>query len=401
MKDASRSLSVLVLLLAVSVGAPAATAQETTSEQPEAADAQPAPAGGPAAQTGSAASTELKSMVSLDGVSPTQLTGYGLVVGLDRTGDRVRGRRGAAYTVQSIANMLREFGVNVSPDMLESRNAAAVLVTATMDPFSGAGNELDVTVSALGDARSLSGGVLLRTPLKGPSGTTNYAVAQGPLTTGSAQASSQGTQVTVNHPNTGRVPNGAIVRQAPPVNLNQEEVGLVLSRPDFTNAKKIVDAINEVFPDAAEADHAGRVNVSMPDELNSASQLMAALEGIQVEAEAPARVVINERTGTIVAGGDVTISEVMVTYGGLTVSTREDRFVSQPNPLGEGETVPYAQGSAEVQQQGAQSVVLPPNTNVSDLASALNELGVTARDVISIFQSIDRAGALQAKLVIL
>jgi flagellar P-ring protein precursor FlgI len=340
-------------------------------------------------------------MVSLANASPIQLTGYGLVVGLDRTGDRVRGRQGAAYTVQSIANMLREFGVNVEPRMLESRNAAAVLVTSTMDPFSGPGNELDVTVAALGDARSLSGGVLLRTPLQGPSGETRYAVAQGPLTTGAAQASSRGTEVQINHPNTGRVPNGAVVRKQPPINLSDDGVDLVLNRPDFTNAEKVAEAINNVFGDAAEVSHAGRVSVSMPDALNSAPQLMAALEGIEVEAEAPARVVINERTGTIVAGGDVSINEVMVTYGGLTVSTREDRFVSQPNPLGEGETREFAQGSAQVQQQGAESVVLPPNTNVSDLASALNELGVTARDVISIFQSIDRAGALKAKLVIL
>jgi flagellar P-ring protein precursor FlgI len=340
-------------------------------------------------------------MVSLAKASPVQLTGYGLVVGLDRTGDRARGRRGAAYTVQSIANMLRNFGVNVRPSMLESRNAAAVLVTTTMDPFSGMGSQLDVTVSALGDARSLSGGVLLRTPLKGPSGEVNYAVAQGPLTTGAAQASSRGTEVQINHPNTGRVPNGAVVREEPPISLSQDSVGLVLSRPDFTNAEKIVEAVNEVFPDVAEAQHAGRVNVSMPDALNSASQLMAALEGIEIEAEAPARVVINERTGTIVAGGDVSINEVMVTYGGLTVSTRERRAVSQPPPLSGGETRSIAEGSAEVQQQGAESVVLPANTNVSDLSAALNELGVTARDIISIFQSIDRAGALKAKLVIL
>ncbi|MFB6278889.1 MAG: flagellar basal body P-ring protein FlgI [Salinibacter sp.] len=373
------------------LGGGAAVAQTDTSQA----------AAGPGAQSASTATTKLKSMVSLAGASPIQLTGYGLVVGLDRTGDRARGRQGAAYTVQSIANMLRNFGVNVRPDMLESRNAAAVLVTTTMDPFSGMGSQLDVTVSALGDARSLSGGVLLRTPLKGPSGEVNYAVAQGPLTTGAAQASSRGTEVQINHPNTGRVPNGAVVREEPPISLNQDSVGLVLSRPDFTNAEKIVEAINEVFPDAAQASHAGRVNVSMPEALNSASQLMAALEGIEVEAEAPARVVINERTGTIVAGGDVSINEVMVTYGGLTVSTRERRAVSQPRPLSEGETRSVAEGSAEVQQQGAESVVLPANTNVSDLSAALNELGVTARDIISIFQSIDRAGALKAKLVIL
>ena len=340
-------------------------------------------------------------MVVLQGASPMQLTGYGLVVGLDRTGDRARGRRGATYTVQSIANMLQQFGVTVDPNVLGSRNAAAVLVTATIDPFSGPGSRLDVTVSALGDARSLSGGVLLQTPLMDPGTKTQYALAQGPLITGAAQASSQGTSVKVNNPNTGRVPNGAIVTAAQPVNFNQDEVGLVLRRPDFTNAGKIADAINEVFPAAAEAEHAGLVNVQIPDQLNGTSQLMAALEGIQVEVEAPARVVINERTGTIVAGGKVTISEVLVTYGGITISTREDRFVSQPNPLAEGETAPFAEGNAEVQQQGARSIVLPPNTDVSELAEALNELGITARDIISIFQSIDRAQALQAELVIL
>jgi len=383
---------VLVLVVALATfGVGAAMAQNNQEDGP----------GATGAASGSPATTQLKSMVSLAEASPMQLTGYGLVVGLDRTGDRVRGRRGAAYTVQSIANMLRKFGVNVPAEELESRNAAAVLVTTTMDPFSGTGSELDVTVSALGDARSLSGGVLLRTPLKGPSGETNYAVAQGPLTTGSAQASSQGTEVQVNHPNTGRIPNGAVIQQEPPINLSDDGVGLVLNRPDFTNAEAVVEAINEVFPDAAEATHAGRVNVTMPNALNSASELMAALEGIEVEAEAPARVVINERTGTIVAGGNVTINEVLVTYGGLTVSTREERVVSQPQPLSEGETRTVEQGSASVQQQGAESVVLPPSTNVNDLASALNELGVTARDVISIFQSIDRAGALKAKLVIL
>lgn len=375
-----------LLALALSGGAGSALAQEG----PVAGDSASSPT----------ATTELKSMVSLEGASSIQLTGYGLVVGLDRTGDRARSQSGAVFTVQSVANMLREFGVNVDQEVLQSRNVAAVLVTANLDPFAGTGSEIDVTVSSMGDARSLSGGVLLRTPLQGPDEVLR-AVAQGPLTTGAAQASSQGTEVTVNSPNTGRIPNGAIVRKAHPVDLSQDGVGLVLSRPDFTNASKIADAINEIFPDAAEASHAGLVNVSMPEELNNTSQLMAALEGVEVEVKAPARVVINERTGTIVAGGNVTIGEVMVTTGGIVVSTREDRFVSQPNPLGEGETQPVAEGEAEIQQEGARSVVLPPNTNVSELAAALNDLGVTARDIISIFQSIDRAGALQAELVIL
>jgi len=381
-------------LLALGVLVPPVFGQESDGESPSVASNQ-----APAAENGTA-TTALKSMVSIEGASPLQLTGYGLVVGLDRTGDRARAQSGAVFTVQSIANMLREFGVTVDREVLESRNVAAVLVTANLDPFTGQGSKMDVTVSSLGDARSLSGGVLLRTPLQGP-GEVLRAVAQGPLTTGAAQASSQGSEVQINSPNTGRVPNGAIVRRPHPVDVSQEEIGLALRRPDFTNASKIADAINHVFPGAATAQHAGLVNVEMPSELNNSSQLMAALEGIEVEAKAPARVVINERTGTIVAGGDVTISEVMVTTGGIVVSTREDRFVSQPQPLSEGETQPFSQGEAEIQEEGARSVVLPPNTNVSELATALNELGVTARDVISIFQSIDRAGALQAELVIL
>ncbi len=343
----------------------------------------------------------LKDMVVLEGAAPVQLTGYGLVVGLDRTGDRARGRRGALYTVQSIANMLREFGITVNPERLASRNAAAVMVTVTMDPFSGPGSRLDVTVSALGDARSLSGGVLLQTPLLDPITKTLHAMAQGPISTGSAGASSRGSSVQVNHNNTGRIPNGAIVKAPLPVDLARSDVGLVLRRPDFTNAAKVADAINAVYPDAAAAEHAGLVSVSVPAEAGGTAGLMARLEGLTVEVDVPARVVINERTGTIVAGGGVGISEVMITYGNLIVATQEDRFVSQPNPLGEGETVAGAEGSVAVEQEQARSVVLPPNTDVNELAAALNELGLTARDVIAIFQSIDRANALQGELVIL
>ena len=389
---ALRTIGLFLVLATVAPLAPPAMAQPTA---PDSA------AAGNSGASGSSASADLTDMIVLEGAAPKQLTGYGLVVGLDRTGDRARGRRGAAYTVQSIANMLREFGVTVNPDVLGSRNAAAVLITATLEPFQGAGSRLDVTVSALGDARSLSGGVLLQTPLLNPATKTQHALAQGPLVTGAAQASSEGTTVTVNSPNTGRVPNGAIVTKNPPIAMNDAEVGLVLRRPNFTTAQKITDAINEVFADAAETRDAGLVRVQVPEALNSASQLMAALEGITVEVTAPARVVINERTGTIVAGGNVTISEVMVTSGGITISTREDRFVSQPRPLGEGETVPFSEGNAGVTQEGTRSVVLPPNASVSELATALNDLGLTARDVISIFQSIDRAQALQAELIVL
>ena len=371
-----RSVLLVFLTLLASVTAPHAEAQVT-------------------------ASSRLKDMVVLEGAAPMQLIGYGLVVGLDRTGDRARGRRGAPYTVQSIANMLRQFGLAVNPEMLGSRNAAAVLVTVTMAPFSGPGSQLDVTVSALGDARSLSGGVLLQTPLQDPVTKQTYALAQGPLATGAVLASSVGSSVKINHTNTGRIPNGAIVTTAKPLAIDGDRVGLVLRRPDFTNATKVAEAVNEVFPDAAEAEHAGLVRVAVPPQVGGTAGLMAALEGLAVEVDAPARVVINERTGTIVAGGNVSISEVMVTYGSLVISTQEEPVIAQPNPLAGGETVVGAVGQATVEEEATRSVVLPTNTDVTQLAAALNELGLTARDVISIFQSIDRASALQGELVIL
>ena len=363
-----------------------------------AAVALPAPA---AAQT--AGSARMKDLVVLEGAAPVQLTGYGLVVGLDRTGDRARGQRGSPYTVQSITNMLRTFGITVDPNMLAARNVAAVMVTATMNAFNGPGSALDVTVSALGDARSLSGGVLLQTPLLDPTTRQVHAMAQGPLSTGAVLASSRGSSVQVNFTNTGRVPNGGLVTNPLEVDLSQrQQVGLVLKRPDFTNAVRIAEAIGAAIPGAqANVEHAGIVRVDVAGLPGGAPGFMAAMEDLNIDVDVPARVVINERTGTIVAGGSVHISEVMVTYGSVVVSTQVEQFVSQPAPLSEGTTVAGSEGTASISEERARSVVLPPNTDVSSLAAALNELGLTARDVIAIFQAIDRAGALQGELIIL
>ncbi|MEX0599890.1 MAG: flagellar basal body P-ring protein FlgI, partial [Rhodothermales bacterium] len=192
-----------------------------------------------------AGSARLKDLVVLEGASSVQLTGYGLVVGLDRTGDRARGSRGAPYTVQSVANMLRRFGVNVNPDDLSTRNAAAVMVSATVTAFNGEGSSIDVTISALGDARSLSGGVLLQTPLINPITDELHAMAQGPISTGSIQASGVGSSVQVNHSNTGRIPNGGVVTSSQGLDMAaSDELALVLRRPDFTNAQRIADAIS-------------------------------------------------------------------------------------------------------------------------------------------------------------
>ncbi len=343
----------------------------------------------------------LKDLVVPEGAAPVQLTGYGLVVGLDRTGDRARGRRGAPYTVQSVANMLRTFGITVDPAVLSTRNAAAVMVTTVMDPFSRPGSQLDVTVSALGDARSLSGGVLLQTPILNPVTGQVHVTAQGPVSTGTVSASSLGAGARTGPTNTGRIPGGGLVVVAAPTGFDAASLGLVMKQPDFTNARAIAEAVNSVLPGAATVVHAGFIEVDVAGAQGGAAGAMAQLEGLFVTIDVPARVVVNERTGTIVAGGNVRISEVMVTYGSLVIATQSDPVVSQPAPLSGGQTVAGEVGSVGIEQEIAQSVVLQPNTDVGQLAAALNDLGLAARDVISIFQAIDRAGALQGELVIL
>lgn len=368
------------------------------------ASAQPAASAPPAATSVAAASqvqasARLKDFVTLEGAAPVQLVGYGLVVGLNRTGDRARGRTGAPYTVQSIANMLQRFGTTVDPSRLGARNAAAVMVTATLDPFSGPGSQLDVTVSALGDATSLSGGILLQTPLLDPIANQPYATAQGAVSTGTLLASAAGTSARTGPTNTGRVPGGGLVVAAPPLELSGPTAGLILRSPDFTNAARVTAAVNGQFAGAAEAVHAGLVRVQVPP--GGVVELMAALESLEISVDVPARVVVNERTGTIVAGGEVRISEVMITYGSLVISTQVDPVVSQPAPFSDGQTVAAAVGSVSIDEAQARSVMLPPNANVAELAAALNELGMTSRDVIAVFQALDRADALQGELVIL
>lgn len=348
------------------------------------------------------ATSRVKDLVTVAGQSTRQLTGYGIVVGLDRTGDRARGLRGSPYTVQSIANMLQRFGITVDPEQLAARNTAAVMVTATLSPYAGPGTTIDATIAALGDAKSLSGGVLLQTPLIDVTTGTAYAMAQGSISTGSVLASSAGSSVKVNHSNAGRIPGGAIVTRASGNGgLASDSLGLMLRRPDFTNAVRIAEAINQQLPGAASVSHAGLINLTRPSSVSSTPELLALVEPIEVGIDVPARVVINERTGTIVSGGNVRISEVMVTYGSVVISTQLDPVISQPGAFSDGETVEAEVGSAEISEDGTRSVVLTPNTEVADLAAALNALGITARDVIAIFQAIDRADALQGELVIL
>jgi flagellar P-ring protein precursor FlgI len=273
------------------------------------------------------------------------------------------------------------------------------MVTATLGPFHGLSSHIDVTVSSLGDASSLSGGVLLQTPLLDPLSDAVYVVAQGPVSTGTLLAAAAGSGERTGPTNTGRVPGGGLVTQSAPLDLSGPTAGLVLRNPDFTNAARIAEAVNDRYPGAAQALHAGLVRVQVPPE--GVAGLMAALEADEVDVDVPARVVINERTGAVVAGGQVRIAEVMITYGGLVISTQIDPVISQPAPFSDGETVVTEVGAAQIDQETAQSIVLPPNTDVTGLASALNALGLSSRDVIAVFQAIDRAGALQGELVIL
>ena len=288
------------------------------------------------------ASSRIKELVVPAGAAPVQLLGYGIVVGLDRTGDRARGRSGSPYTVQSIANMLQRFGVAVDPQFLGSRNAAAVMVTATLDPFAGPGSAVDVTVASLGDARSLAGGVLLQTPLQDmASGGEVFAMAQGPVLTGTLLASAAGSSTRTGPTNTGRVPGGGAVVRGSDAALPSGPLDLVLRQPDYTNAAAIAEAVNTAFSGSATVVHPGLVRVAVPAGAGGPAGLMAALEGVRVAIDVPARVVVNERTGTVVAGGKVTIGEVMITYGALTIATagRPRRLPARavlPGPHGDG-----------------------------------------------------------------
>jgi len=350
--------------------------------------------------------TPLKELVQVRDANRKELIGYGLVTGLDRTGDRSMSRSGAAFTVQSIANMLKNFGINVDPDRLRTRNVAAVMVTAKISPYHAPGSEIDVTVSSLGDASSLQGGVLLQTPLLNPNTKKVYANAQGPLVTGGINAETTGARVSRNLTLTGTIPGGGTVVFNDAYTPSREKpLGLILRQPSYTNAQRIADAINKKFEgDVAEVRNAGMVQVAWPDKFQDTGDLnlfTSLVMDVDINVDTPARVVINERTGTIVAGGDVVIGEVLISHGNIQIQTQVTPFISQPPPLSGGKTIKGSVTSVGVTEEAAQNLVIKPDTKVTDLATSLNNLGLSPRDIISIFQAIDRAGALKGKLIIM
>lgn len=345
-----------------------------------------------------AMTTRVKDIATISGVHEHNLMGYGLVVGLDGSGDSPR----AVFTARSLANMLEHFGVTVDADELRVRNAAAVMVMAKLPANTHRGAELDVLLSSLGDARSLQGGTLLATPLRGGDGEV-YAIAQGPVSIGGFNVSAGRDEVQRNHPVVGRVPGGASVTT--PVRssaLDGRQICLVLHNPDYTTAGRLADAVNrEIGKVCARAVNASMVQIAVPSASTDLVQFITRVEQLEVVPDSPARVVINERTGTIVIGEAVRIAPVAISHGSLTIRVRSEWRVSQPPPFSHGgETVVVPHDEIELQEEGAGLVALPPQGSLNELVAALNTLGVKPRDLIAIIQALKAAGALEAEVTI-
>jgi flagellar P-ring protein precursor FlgI len=349
----------------------------------------------------SAPAARLKDLVAIEGVRNNQLIGYGVVVGLAGTGDRQQ----TVFSNQSLANILERMGVIVSPTLIRVKNTAAVMVTATLPAFAQPGMQIDTTVAAIGDASNLQGGILVLTSLRGADGQV-YAVAQGPVVTGGFAAGRGATTQSVNHPTVGRGPEGAMVERAAPSVAPKSVVRLQLRQSDFTTAARIAEALNKKFPNpasaVAHADSAGLVSVAIPPAyLARPIEFMAELESVSVEADRPARVVINERTGTIVLGKDVRIAPVAILHGNLNVEIQTAFAVSQPEPLSQGTTQVVPQTTVAVKEEKARNVVLKQGATVEELVRALAAIGSTPRDVIAILQSLHQAGALEAEVEVI
>jgi flagellar P-ring protein precursor FlgI len=340
----------------------------------------------------------IKDIASFEGVRENQLVGYGLVVGISGTGDT------GLATLQGIANMLQRMGITVKARDIMAKNTAAVMVTATLLPFPKPGTKVDALVSTLGDAKSLQGGTLLLTPLKGPDNNV-YALAQGPVSIGGFVGGGGGTVVQKNHLTAGKVPQGAIVEQDLPFTLgNGGEIKIFLNRPDFTTATALAEKVNKTL----NSEYASTIDPSAvrlkipPGYIDKKVEFITLIEGLDISVDVPARVVINERTGTVVIGDKVTISPVAVAHGNLTIEIRTEFRVSQPPPFApeKAETVVVPQKDVTVKEQRG-SLIEVSGTTLGEIVRALNALGVTPRDLIAILQALKASGALRAELEII
>jgi flagellar P-ring protein precursor FlgI len=348
-----------------------------------------------------AQATRIKDVASIDGVRDNQLVGYGLVVGLNGSGDSDQTK----FPVQTLTNLLERSGVTIRRSDITVKNIAAVMVTATLPPFAKQGTKLDVLVSSMGDAKSIAGGTLVMTPLKGADGQV-YAVAQGAVSTSAFSYGGQAASAQKNHPTAGRVPEGALVeRELPTILANRNTLRLNLHQPDFTTASRLAAAINAKFnANIAVCNDPGSVILTVPARYQGNTvEFAAAMEVLEVRPDVGAKVVLNERTGTIVIGNAVRISTVAVAHGNLTLTIKETPMVSQPAPfsrVGQTEVVPRTELKVN-EQKGPGLSVLKEGANIGDVVRALNAIGVTPRDLIGIMQAIKAAGALQGELTII
>ncbi len=345
--------------------------------------------------------TRLKELISIEGVRENQLLGYGLVVGLAGTGDR----RQTIFPVQSLANLLQRMGVTVSATALTVKNTAAVLVTATLPPYAQPGIHLDVTVAAMGDAPNLQGGLLVLTSLRGANGDV-YAIAQGPVVTGGFAVGKAGTGATVNHPTVGRIPEGATIEKTAPSVSISSRMNIQLHQADFTTAARVAEVINKHFatdkPGIAHAQNSALVSVAIPPQFSGRTiEFISEMENLGVDVDRAAKIVVNERTGTIILGKEVRISPVAILHGNLSVEIQTTETVSQPNPLSSGATEVVPQTTVGVKDEKVRNIVLKQGATVEELVRSLTAIGSTARDVIAILQNLKAAGAIEAELEVI
>jgi flagellar P-ring protein precursor FlgI len=351
-----------------------------------------------------AQAVRIKDIAQVEGFRSNQLFGYGLVIGLEGTGDR----QNTEFTVQALTNLLQDYHIRVNPNDVRVKNVAAVMVTAEIPPYAQPGTHLDALASSLGDAQSLSGGTLLLTPLKGPDGQI-YAVAQGPISLGGGfSANGVGARVTKNHQTVARVTGGALLERPVPTEALAEDgvLRINLKQPDFTTAQRIAEAINTALPQTvAQPRSPGVVAIALPAALRADPvAFVASLESLEVSPDVAARVVVNERTGTVIMGQNVQLAPVAIAHGGLHITIKTDLGVSQPQPFSNGQTVVVPDTAIVIEEPKARQLVEVPGgqgVSLKELVLALNSLGITPRDLIAVFEALKEAGALQAELVIM
>ncbi len=347
-----------------------------------------------------ASSARIKDITYFQNDSDVDLIGYGLIIGLDGTGDG----KGTQFTTQALVNMMERMGLTVDAEQVKVKNVAAVMVTSKINASHKPGSKIDVTVSSVGDATSLQGGTLLMTPLSSLDGTV-YAVAQGAVSIGGFNIQlADGNKIVNNYTLVGRVPNGALVKLQPPETGSGKDLYLSLLHPDYTTSARIVNRINREYGTTAYAVDEGTIRIRVPDSLshpNDRIRFISDIGGLRVAPDAIARVVINEKTGTIVAGEHVSIAPVALAHGNLSITIRSVPVISQPNAFSEGETVVTSESRVSVEEEIARVIKFPEVVTISQIAAALNEMGVTPRDIIAIFQALKETGSLRAELVLM